>query len=551
MWHWARTYVLTATLIVASVAAAQTAAQADEQLELGNRATAMRTYRLLADRGDAQAQLSVGLFSDDQAERMRWLRLLAEKGNPEAQYNLAVELSSSDASSPEAMTWYAKAFTTYLEQGKRGDARAQEEVAFLYDHGPGSMLNPAQATTWMRQAVDSYRQLAQKDDLAAMEWLTSRDYAGKDDREVQVWRERIVAAHRLAAERGSIPDQLWLGDDLRLNDPEAAVTWYTKAAGAGSVVALLRLGELHQELSSSADNDEQAQELAGEARTWYAAAAGRGSAAAQVALADMLHQGEGGIPDLVEAARLYRLATAEDNGTAAFRLAGLYALGEGVPVDPSEALRLYQVAARRGIAEGAVQVGLMYAAGEGVTKNVDEAKTWLERAGRFPTPALAVRLGRIYLADDVIAHDYAEALRYFNIAAGQPEAQYHLGLMYAEGYGVPVNPSKAVQLWRTSAEQGFPDAACQLGQVYAAGNGVGKDYVSAARWLLNATALEADVMTAMLYGTRTCYAEAKFRLGLLYSEGLGVERNMTEALRWWRAAANQGHEQAAEMLKKY
>ena len=56
--------------------------------------------------------------------------------------------------------------------------------------------------------------------------------------------------------------------------------------------------------------------------------------------------------------------------------------------------------------------------------------------------------------------------------AGDAEAQYSLGMMYAYGEGVPEDSLEAVKWYRKSAEQGNADAQNMLGDCYDIGMGV-------------------------------------------------------------------------------
>ena len=47
------------------------------------------------------------------------------------------------------------------------------------------------------------------------------------------------------------------------------------------------------------------------------------------------------------------------------------------------------------------------------------------------------------------------------------EAQFNLGIMYADGRGVPQNDAGAVRLFRMAAEQGFAEAQLNLGGMHA------------------------------------------------------------------------------------
>ena len=62
-------------------------------------------------------------------------------------------------------------------------------------------------------------------------------------------------------------------------------------------------------------------------------------------------------------------------------------------------------------------------------------------------------------------------------------AQFALGLMYANGEGVPQDFTAAVTWYRQAAETGFPDAQYNLGTLYGSGKGVPRDYVTAHMWL--------------------------------------------------------------------
>lgn len=82
--------------------------------------------------------------------------------------------------------------------------------------------------------------------------------------------------------------------------------------------------------------------------------------------------------------------------------------------------------------------------------------------------------------------------------SGNKEAQYNLGWMYHNGYGLRIDDEFAFYWWLKSAANGSVDA------LYALGN--------------------------------------------LYSEGQGVERNASIALGWYLSAAGKGHQEARDML---
>ena len=73
--------------------------------------------------------------------------------------------------------------------------------------------------------------------------------------------------------------------------------------------------------------------------------------------------------------------------------------------------------------------------------------------------------------------DYATALREWTPLAkqGNAFAQYSLGLMYANGDGVPQDYKTAVEWYRLAAEQGNLFAQQKMGYMYVTGKGVPQD----------------------------------------------------------------------------
>lgn len=99
--------------------------------------------------------------------------------------------------------------------------------------------------------------------------------------------------------------------------------------------------------------------------------------------------------------------------------------------------------------------------------------------------------------------DYSTALKEWRplAEAGDPDAQYQLGIMYYRGEGVMQDYREAAAWYQGAAEQGDTEAQLNLGLMYAQGLGVSKDYVQAYKWF--------DL--AMLYGSRADIRSKAFR----------------------------------------
>lgn len=69
--------------------------------------------------------------------------------------------------------------------------------------------------------------------------------------------------------------------------------------------------------------------------------------------------------------------------------------------------------------------------------------------------------------------DFAEAYCIMRPLAekGDADAQYNIGWMYMNGYGLRVNDSLALEWWQKAAAQGHSDASFSIGMLYSLGDG--------------------------------------------------------------------------------
>jgi uncharacterized protein len=81
--------------------------------------------------------------------------------------------------------------------------------------------------------------------------------------------------------------------------------------------------------------------------------------------------------------------------------------------------------------------------------------------------------------------DYATAAKEWRplAEAGDPIAQFNLGLLYLDGHGVPQSPAEAASWFRRAAEQDYVPAQHNLGAMYGTGQGVKRDLIQAYKWL--------------------------------------------------------------------
>jgi serine/threonine protein kinase len=119
--------------------------------------------------------------------------------------------------------------------------------------------------------------------------------------------------------------------------------------------------------------------------------------------------------------------------------------------------------------------------------------------------------------------------------AGDPSAQYELGMMYSYGRGTKRDGAQALVWLEKAATHGHLVAQSRLGIMLARGAGVKKDEAAAARWLRRA-AEQGDIA-------------AQFNLGIMYAHGVGVTQDIAQAMQWYRQAADQGHAGALSNLE--
>ena len=171
--------------------------------------------------------------------------------------------------------------------------------------------------------------------------------------------------------------------------------------------------------------------------------------------------------------------------------AGIAALHRG---HYETALREWRPLAEQGNAVVQFNLGVMYDKGRGVTQDNKTAVKWYRLAAEQDYSPAQVNLNKLQKKiaerkfqkglDAYKKKNYATALREWKPIAEQgfAPAQYNLGIMYANGRGVPQDYKTAVKWYRLAAEQGRTSAQASLGVRYAFGQGVLKDYVYAHMW---------------------------------------------------------------------
>jgi TPR repeat protein len=122
-------------------------------------------------------------------------------------------------------------------------------------------------------------------------------------------------------------------------------------------------------------------------------------------------------------------------------------------------------------------------------------------------------------------------------SAGDPDKCANLGESYAKGIGVPLDPARAVTIYRDACDRGGFRACLLLGEAYAKGAGVPKDTGQASAFL--GRACEAGEEEACVRACDALNDSVRcLRVGVLSSKGA---KDLTRAASYFRKACDNGH----------
>ncbi|HYH00050.1 MAG TPA: tetratricopeptide repeat protein [Terriglobales bacterium] len=317
-------------------------------------------------------------------------------------------------------------------------------------------------------------------------------------------------------------------------------------AESGDVKAQVALAQAYEKGEGVAQNDELAAK-------WFRAAADQGDAQAQNELGILYRRGIGVPQDKGQAFEWYARSAAQGYGPGRFNLATCYYNGDGVGISDVLAYSWFRLAAASGSKEAAEAVARMEA--ELSASKLEEAKLTLaemlsvgQQVHRDLTFALSVtrevadrgnpdaqfRVGRMYAEGIGTEQNAAAALRYLT-AAGTPTALNYMADMYLEGRGVTREPKKTVELLEKAAVFS-PEPRLRIARMYWNGEGVPQDYKKAMK----------QYELAGFAGKATAF----YQCSIAYRDGLGVKKNDGTACMFLVLAANRGSKEALGVLQQ-
>lgn len=160
---------------------------------------------------------------------------------------------------------------------------------------------------------------------------------------------------------------------------------------------------------------------------------------------------------------------------------------------------------------------------------------WI-KPGRAPKPdPTLIAEGMTYYQ----AGDYSRAVALFRRSAesGDPDGLFNLGVMYRDGTGVQQNHRESLRLYEKAAEQDHAKSIHNIGNLYETGRGVPQDYVMAFQYFHRAAQLGNP--------------KSMTQVGHYYETGKGTRRDDRKAYEWTVLAAENGDPHGIFGLGRY
>jgi len=271
-----------------------------------------------------------------------------------------------------------------------------------------------------------------------------------------------------------------------------------------------------------------------------------GNAQSQYDLGRIYYTGYAGVPyDLTEARKWFCTAAEQDHPPAKAQCAAMLDNGQGGPQDKAQAMAYARDAAEKGEPYGMALYGFYVVRDASAAGDLDtpqpEAIAYLEKAADQGQLVAQATLGTIvyFYGTHGATQDVPRAVGYIRQGAAQndPLCLSMMGMMLVSGQnGVERDLPEGVRMLKAAAAAGKADAAGVLAMLMS-GDAFGMQDNDAAFAYATQAARGGDVMGEVLL--------AKF-----YYFGQGTEKNLVESARWFRAAADQGNQEASDALNE-
>jgi|GEM_PF-4346485 len=339
-------------------------------------------------------------------------------------------------------------------------------------------------------------------------------------------------------------------------------------AKAGNAKALYQLGQVYERGLGGANVNLK------KAFKYYDQSAKSNYDSALLSLGNFYESGSGTSQSYSFAVNYYIAAAEQNNAEANYKLGNIYYTGAGeVPKDTKKAVNYYLKAFSLGDERGVSRLDKLPVDQLGDKKQIGYL---LYRAEKGDAESL-YKIGTYYQnGSNGLPKDEAKAFRNFFEAAqkSNPDAQYELGKIYAEGLrtknaDVPRNMRLAVLNLIRASNAGVQKARNELKGLnlevyidknnpdyvqYISGSGsenMGVRYYGLYKNYLTGKGVQRSPAQALEYCQRSAlegYVPAMLELGNMYERGFLVTQNAENAYQWYQEAANNKSDTAYLVL---
>jgi TPR repeat protein len=203
---------------------------------------------------------------------------------------------------------------------------------------------------------------------------------------------------------------------------------------------------------------------------------------AQYDLGDAYYHGHYGTQDFELSCEWYERAAVNGHVKAQHDLAYCYRHGLGRQQDFQKSLLWYETAANNGHAPSQNNLAFLYQHGLGDQVRMELAFYWFQQAAFSGYEPAVFNVGYMYLHGYGCKQDVQSAVQCFKRSEEYGPSQHQLGLCFASGLGVPLDPQKAFSWFIKAAHERVPAACNDVALLYELGIGVEQDIKLAVKW---------------------------------------------------------------------
>ena len=371
---------------------------------------------------------------------------------------------------------YKEAFDIWLPLAEEGNAKAQNNVGYLYLKGKGVNKDEDKAKKWLTLAKEqSY--------YKAFWWLgilyeEKKEYSNAYElfKEAADFGNDERAQYKIGVyyEKGIFVDK----------DESKAFDFYKKSAEHNLVLSQRKLGDIFREgLLGKRESPK-------ESIFWFMKAAEQGDSTSQFKVGYFYYKGYGVDSDYVEAVKWYKLAAEQNNIAALNNLGVCYEYGRGVESNKAIAVSYYEKSAVLGNIVAQRNLSNCYLNGLGIEKNLEKAFEWRLKAANNHDISSQVKLSEWNFKGVGTNHDKEQALIWYTKSKLQGDikdvvidtmtainalaeladnndtlCQYIIGKCYEYGVGVLKDKEKANAWFEMALDNGFTEAYIKLRRI--------------------------------------------------------------------------------------